>query len=67
MQILSCIRWPSTIAELDYSGLDWWTGLVDWTDRLTLKLILCFITTRGAVWKPCSLLSVNPCANNLLH
>ena len=54
--------------SLDWtSGLDWWTGLVDWTDGLTLKLILCFVTTRGAVWKPCSLLSVNPCANNLLH
>ena len=26
--------WPSTITELDYSGLDWWTGLMDWADGL---------------------------------
>ena len=26
--------WPSTITGPDYSGLDWWTGLVDWTDGL---------------------------------
>ena len=39
--------------SLDWtSELDWWTGLVDWTYGLTLKLILCFVTTRGAVWNP---------------
>jgi len=36
-QIIIKLNGPSTI-----TGLDWWTGRVDWTSGLTLKIILRF-------------------------
>ena len=47
--------WTDWTGGLDWTdwtgGLDWWTGLVDWTGRLTffvLKLLLCSLMRPGS-------------------